>query len=204
MGITRRRGGMNQVNPATDIEKLYEDALNKEGNDGKNPTNINKGILLSQLMGHLKSTHPESLLLLCQAIAGFKIDNFDQLQQGKNGHPSKIYERLGKTASENLVVATELGEVHGDYKGLELMMSGIRNGMVDARDVNNTIKGIVFYNKGLKFDDNVFIYKGFTEQDKLLNFKVIELGSTQTLPHLSIAEIKKSIKKRMMQNYHLI
>jgi hypothetical protein len=182
MGITRKRGGAaSQVNDRSDIEKLYEVSLKTKGNVGKNKTDINDGILVSQLMGHLKSTRSDSFLLKCQAIAGFKIDNFDQLKEGKNGHPSKIYERLGKTASENLVVATEVGEIGGNYSGLEVMMSGIRNGMVDAPDVNITIKG----NVGSEFDDNVFIYKGFTDKHTLLNFKAIEPGSTQSVQDLS-------------------
>lgn len=169
----------NEPRIPLDIEKiqnLYLDALNKDvfvenkkTKVNELSTSINNGIQLFELMGHLKSTYKDSLLTQCQAIAGFKIDNFDQLKKGENGNPLKIFERLGKIASENLVALTEAGETDGKYPTDDVMTIGITTGMgIDVKDINDKI----LCGKKDLYDDNSFIFKGLNKLtiDKELTF----------------------------------
>ena len=159
-----------------EIQKRYVEALNQDVSvENKKTkvtelsTSINNGIQLFEIMGHLKSTYKDSLLTQCQAIAGFKIDNFDQLKKGENGNPLKIFERLGKIASENLVALTEAGETDGKYPSDDVMTIGITTGMgINVNDINDKI----LCGKKDLYDDNAFIFKGLNKStiDKELTF----------------------------------
>ena len=204
MGITKRRGGMNSPNMGVlqkYIVDMYQNPLSAYFKESTTTMD------LSKLMSYLKNNVSESLLTQCQAIAGFTINDYNQLKKEGSGNPSKIYERLGKIASKNIVVLTEAGEVDGDYTDLNIMINGISNGMVDTPDVNNTIKGMVNYvgyYPGLKFDDNVFIYKEFKTKDYLLRFKPEESDIvTQDVPDLSIVKSKLKAKLGLKDNKDL-
>jgi hypothetical protein len=180
-------------------------------------SNIDKGIPVSDLMSHLKATSKkdleylpsnyntkmkttdvvvtkqpnptpfDSLLTECQAIAGFKIDNFDDLNKEKKGNPLEIFKRLGETAKFNLIALSEAGELDGKYPEKDIMTVGITNRMgILENKINETI--LCGTNKA--FDDNAFIYKNFDKvRDKEKKFS----NTTNTL--------KKEVDKYPSSSY---
>lgn len=62
-------------------------------------------------IGKLKDHIPLDLIVMkCQVLGGFKVKNFELLQEGNWGNPKSIFHRLSIIASENLIALTEVGD----------------------------------------------------------------------------------------------
>ena len=180
MGITRRRGGASQVNKnppqSRTIQLKYMTSLRKPTKlKGDKVSNIvYDGIPLVNLIGHLTDAYKDSILLKCQPVGGFEVD-YEEINVGKNGNPSKIYERMGKIATENFIAVTELGEIKGEYSEERVMMDGL-----NKKIEKNTYS--ILGKVGNKFDDNAFIIKneGNTNNELLFNNETNTLNKTNT------------------------
>jgi hypothetical protein len=200
MGITRRRGGMNQVNiPKKGVPResplytKYLKALKEEKptlKSGKVSDIESGGIPLVNLIGHLTnaSTSKDSILLNCQPVGGFEVD-YAEINVGKNGNPSKIYERMGEIATKNFIAVTELGELKGVYEGgLKVMIDGLNKKL--GNEDEYSILGKVLNEDVEKFDDNAFIIKNKGNT----NTELLFINNTNTLKKPGPASSPSNLK----------
>lgn len=139
---------------------------------------LNEKKKMLNLANLLRYIIPQKDLLIgqCQAMGGFKV-NSELLTLG---HPDKIFERLGKISSKNLIALSEYGQLY-DKKGKPVdqdqtddMMKNVILGM----GMNKGVEDIFKCRVESKFDDTVFMYKEFETTDTELLFGK---GTTKSL-----------------------
>ena len=196
------------IPPIEDVEKKlvtkYKNALDKL---------VIKDTSLVDLMRPLMK-NSELLITQCQAMGGFYVNNDIKVDI------DKIYERLGKISSQNLVALTEAGD--SDVEQKETMIEGINRGMENISNTDaiiaNSMSGFntipfkknpkinmdnqilcrVEKNGKLRFDDTAFIFKNFIKYtvnnatDKYLD-KELDFKGTKTLDFKGTKTLRKYI-----------
>lgn len=129
-------------------------------------------------------------LAQCQPIGGFRAD-IKQLMSGE-GNPSKIFERLAKISSENLVAISEAG-ISEPVKYNNLMIRALQNQFLHDKPGQTDVKKYLKYGvingenstEQITFNDTGFIGK-FSKNDREdipahINYKCINIQGIKIL-----------------------